>query len=664
MIHSLLISLVVELSAVTSAWMAPAEGERFINHGPAVPIAQQAWGGANAVMDSQGRALVLLPFILPYNALLVIDVESGKVEQFDVTEPSGPNYMRYHTLSSDGKRWYTTIGRSFRVFDIDQRRWSFVDEVPLQNISWQYDGRGYFEAEDGTLWIAFSPTSEFVSYDPVGKSFKNHGRLSNESWRMLPDGLAMDDQGWLYAAIVNYCGNLVAYNPRTGQKKQLIPEEEREHAAGQSLFRAKNGKVYAQLVTRADSPRAPGQWYELYGGEAKPISKPQSERVYYTRSGWKDPRVFPDGRLLSDYSLIRKEIEITDPKTGQTKVVHFDYKVEDGGANIYSIIEGPDGKIYGSTGTPLMFFRFDPGTGEYEQIGGLGDHGGHINALAELGGKIYGAVYSSGSLIEYDPEEPWDDTEIRESTNPKHLHGYGDAVQLYGRPFALFAHPDGKHLIMGGNPRRTIAGGGLLIYNVESGEQRVFTADQIVRHQATMVVKALENGDLIGGTTTAPGSGGGKRIAKEAVIYIMDWESREVVFSTVPIKGAQSILDLEVTEDGLVLGIAEGNGVHLFVFDPLAREVIYEKSLDAFGEPAGGQARRLLITSEDGSIYALFRNAIARINPETFEVERLATPPVTVGAGIIIVGDCLYFTDRVGDRGGPSLWSYRLPNGE
>lgn len=653
-------------ASLYAAWGGTAaaeasEAKGFRNYGMAAPVAQYAWGGPNAVEDSQGNSLVLLPFILPSNALLVIDAKTGETEQFDVDYPEGVHYMRYHVLSADGRRWYTTVGRSLREFDIDKREWTLVADIPFPSAQGRRDGRGMFADENGIIWIVFSPTSELVSFDPQSRELKYHGSMNDESWSQMPDGLAMDDHGWIYAAIKFQKGNLVGYHPASGERRQMLDEKARGYAAGHDLYRADNGRVYGRLRGK-DS--AQNQWYELYDGVATPVAIPPARRLYHSQ-GLKDPRAFPNGDELADYSLIHDEITIRDGQSGKVRKVPFDYSVGSG-ANIYSLTKGEDGMIYGSTGTPLVFFRFNPQSGVTERIGSLGNHGGHVNDMIAANGRIYGAVYSSGSLIAYDPAQPWDEADIRRSRNPEHLYGYGKGRDLWGRPYALHAHPDGRHIIMTGNPSRALAGGGMLIFDTESGSGQVVTAAELVPDQGPMVVKTLADGTVVGGTTTQAGTTG-KRVAKEAELFLYDWAQRKRVFHTVPVPGALAITDLVVGDNGLVYGFTRGRVEAFFVFDPQSRKVIHTERTDkqGMGEIAGGQGPRAAVVSpQTGDIYVLFRNGIARIDPKTFEITKLADTPVTVGAGIVLEGNKLYFTDQEGPRGGSHLWSYELPAGD
>jgi hypothetical protein len=71
--------------------------------------------------------------------------------------------------------------------------------------------------------------------------------------------------------------------------------------------------------------------------------------------------------------------------------------------------------------------------------------------------------------------------------------------------------------------------------------------------------------------------------------------------------------------------------------------------------PAGSQSPRFMTLAPDGSIYALFREAIIRIEPGTFEHEKIADSPVQIGAGVALLDGRLYFGS------GSRLWSYELP---
>jgi acyl dehydratase len=360
---------------------------------------------------------------------------------------------------------------------------------------------------------------------------------------------------------------------------------------------------------------------------------------------------FPDGsRLVSNMrvDVPNRVLHILEPGAEEPREVAFDY--DSPGLGIYSMVAGPEGKIYGATGLPLRIWQFDPETGEMRD-GGLGSHGGHVNQWVRQGDLLYGAVYSSGSLIEYDPTRPYDDAPIRESTNPRHLHGYGEARDLYGRPAALLAHPDGRHVILGGSAARVHVGGGILIYDTETGEETVLGRDDLIADQGVTAIAALPDGDLIVGTTiSAPTAG--QTVATDAMIYRIDWESKALVGRWTIDPRTSAVRDLIVPEDGLVYGLTTDN--RFFVFDPESAEFVHDEEITAYGGGTGGQASRVMAIGPEGEIYVLFREAIARIEPGTFEHTEVVRPGPTITTGITIADGRLYFAC------GARLFSYDL----
>jgi len=87
-----------------------------------------------------------------------------------------------------------------------------------------------------------------------------------------------------------------------------------------------------------------------------------------------------------------------------------------------------------------------------------------------------------------------------------------------------------------------------------------------------------------------------------------------------------------------------------FVFDPETREGVNQQSLAEYGGvPVNGMER-----GPDDNIYVVFSNAIVRITPGTYAVEKLADAPGGISAGIGISGGRIYFAI------GSHLWSMKL----
>jgi len=218
------------------------------------------------------------------------------------------------------------------------------------------------------------------------------------------------------------------------------------------------------------------------------------------------------------------------------------------------------------------------------------------------------------------------------------------------RPRTALAHPDGKHVMMAGFAGYGLCGGGIGIYNLDTGEAQLLTADaDLLPGHSPTTLKALPNGDLVGGTSIeAPG--GGHPTAREAELFILDWKSRKMVFRTVPVPGDARVSSIQVHGNGKVFGLCAS--ATLFVFDPATRKVVFSQDLRG----SGGVPRHALLLGPKGKLYAMLGDAILSICPTTFEHRALSRTPVRVTAGGACVNGRLWFAGR------SHVWSYRIPS--
>jgi hypothetical protein len=192
----------------------------------------------------------------------------------------------------------------------------------------------------------------------------------------------------------------------------------------------------------------------------------------------------------------------------------------------------------------------------------------------------------------------------------------------------------------------------MLIWDTETESHTLLTHDDLLPAHSTVSLVALPDGKIVGGTTISPGTGG-EAHAKEAELYVLDPDERRVLFRDAVVPGATEIRDMVLGPDGLVYGLAPGSA--FFVFDPVSWEIVHSEEKLPYGDLAGQQAPRILAMGPDKKIYALFRNAIVRIEPGSFEHILLGKPPVNANAGIVIHKGRLYFTHS------SEVWSFQVP---
>mgnify|MGYP005835922189 CR=1 FL=1 len=619
----------VALTLALFAGVSAMAQNDFVNHGIAASVAELR--GAAALQDANGHNIIIL-VPLDQSArgfLLVVDVDSGETQQ--CLYPEGvPLAGAFASLLSTNGKFYTGEAGYLLEFDPATREFTFSGKPHAE--SGHFVGKSIIDGPDGLIWIGTHPRSHLVSYDPASHEFHDYGQL--DPAEQYFNYLAYDDTGWFYAGIGTARMSLVACNPATGEKRQLLPDDQRVVGSA-SVYRGTDGKAYGS---------AGSNWYRLSAGEATPIDRseaapvePNGQTGYGGRTGG-----FPDGRTWR-VSLEDGWVEVTDPATNTPRRIVLEY--ESGGALLTSMVAGPDGKVYVSSCHPMHFVSYDPAADRLTDLGAVANvGGGNFCDMATQGHYICAPSYSSGIFHLFDTTRPFNGG-FGEDPNPRELARWPQDIS---RPRATIGHPDGRHIFMAGFAGYGRVGGGLGIYDLQTEQATLVTHENLIPNQSTIALRVLPDDNLVGGTSIeAPG--GGHPLADEAVIYVYDWQAGRVLCQIAPVPGARAIVNLEVDADGKVYGVASGG--QFFVFDPATREIIHRADLSDLG----GALRSGLSRRPDGRVYAIFSRAVARIEPGSFAVTALANPPVPITAGLGIVGERLYFCS------GASIWSYRLP---
>ncbi len=591
----------------------------FIDHGVASPISNHR--GTVATIDGDGRNVVLI-WLFDHTggyALLMVDAETGKSEQFTMPFPPDGDTPYSSILSTDNK-FYTLFNGNFVEFDPVKRAFTFHHAVKRQM------AMGMTEDKNGVIWAATYPNSGLVSFDPKTREMKDYGYVYKQNWLQYPRYVATDNAGWVYFGLGNTASQIVAFNPVSGEAKPMFNEAERKRGIAY-VYRNKNGKVYGQSLPGKDE-----DWYEFYKGAQHKISKHHpnpvaiitgSQALFHTK--------FPDGKTLKSCDLVNNKLVVEDPATHTSKEVSFKYSSQ--GAIVMGVGTSPDGKIVGGTAFPMRFFSYDPKKAAWENHAAPGQ----FNALTRQGDSLFFGVYPHGILLNWNAGKP-----IK----------FSDCAPVIYRPHRLIAYPDGKTLIMGGTPDYGYTGGGLLFYDRENGSSVLLKDSDIVTDQSTISLAPLPDGKLLGGTTTAPGTGGEKKAA-EAELYIIDMATKKLEWKKVLFPGVQSYTDMCINPEGLVYGITDRKT--FFVFNAEKKEVIHQQPLQAeFGLTTAEQCPRVFVHGANKEIYILFSKGIAQIDPHTYKINWLTTSPVPIDGG----GD--YLDGRIYFVGGSHVFSYQL----
>jgi streptogramin lyase len=600
----------------------------FTNHGVGAPVAELR--GAAAVKAADGRCLLLLvPLDLSARGyLLAVDVDRGETTQ--VPYPEGvPFPGAFASLLSRTGKFYTGEGGFLLEFDPQASRFTFHGRP--QAAAEHFVGQSIIDGPDGRLYLGTYPDCRLVSFDPATRTFRDHGRL--DAAEHYFNTIAYDSAGWFYGGIGTARMSLPACHPATGEVRQLLSEAQRTVGSA-TVYTAEDGKAYGS---------AGGQWFRLFEGKAEAIDKAQAGKAapgghigYGGRTGnW------GDGRSWS-VNLEQGWVEVKGPGDQAARRIALTYR--SGGAQITSLVAGPDGKVYASSAHPMHFVCFDPQAGKMSDLGPVkGVGGGNFCAMAVQGRFVCAPSYSSGIFHLFDTTQAFNGGH-GDAPNPRELARWPEDIC---RPRTTAAHPDGRHVFMAGFAGYGRVGGGLGCADLETGQTTLVRHEQLIPSQSTIALQVLPDGNLVGGTSVeAPG--GGHTQATEAVLYVYDWQKQVVLYQCVPVAGARDIICLEVAADGRVYGLAAGG--RFFVFDPKARAIVHQDDFGAFGGPLRSGLQR----QPDGLLYAACSGAVVRIDPATCKAEVIAKPPQPVSAGMAILGGRVYVACRA------EVWSCAL----
>ena len=215
------------------------------------------------------------------------------------------------------------------------------------------------------------------------------------------------------------------------------------------------------------------------------------------------------------------------------------------------------------------------------------------------------------------------------------------------RPRSAAAHIDGKHMIFGGFAGYGDVGGGLCIYNCETGEDIFIENKDLLPYQSTLCIRTLANGDLICGTSVETPGGAHPKVS-EGELYRLDWKTKEVIYHVAPIPQAREISLMEI-DKAQRLHCITSKSIY-FVFDLEEKKVLHKHDLSKYGQVV----RDGLKIGNGNKIYGLLSKAIYTIDIDTFSVNILSEPNVAITSGMAIIDDRIYFgADR-------HLWSYNI----
>lgn len=559
--------------------------------------------------------------------LLSVDPHTGEAEQYFAEYPGNP----YGILWASNNKLYVTTGGSrgiddVFVFDPQTSTLSHLGRpTETEGVVWTL-----CEAEDGKLYGGTYPSAKLVSIDLQTHELKDLGRMDPDQKYIR----TLDTKGeWVYCNAGPSRAAVWAYNIKTGEKKQILPDRFREGPGSGSAQKRADGEVYVshgEEILRV-----------VNGTELEPVDQMPEPRAENLQGNATKVRLtLQDGtRIRVDNQTGTEKRYFLDKPNQETETIRFDYEGTPV-SYLWSLREGPDGLIYGTTGSPITLFVIDPSTDEVTVLGDpIGVHG-QVYGWVWHTGKLYMAAYGKSRLTVWDPDRPWN-FGVEEGNNPRLLGSCH-----ISRPASLIVAPDGDHLLAGGVPGYGSVGGMITI--IDPNEPKMESVPDLFGEQSIASMVTIPDTDLVCIGTTCHGGSGAEEQASDARVLLWDFDSRKIVFETVPIAGEESLLQMVLVEDR-IYGTTGDEG-HLFVFDVQNRQVLHTAPL----EWGPGCLFGLRYREADGMLYAISGDSILRIDPETYAITRLGTYP-GMGFGMGLAENSIYLC------AGPNLVKFSIP---
>lgn len=577
----------------------------------------------------------------------VIDIETGALEA-SVEFPSGATGSWSVLTASDGTVYVGVYnnGHLYRWLPESETLLDVGKATPSSLYLWDLE-----EDAEGRIWGGTYPEAELFSYDPELDEFTNHGRLGDEQYARSVAVLGDS----VYAGLGSTEPRIIVHDIATGARDEIaLPTEHQDNEFVYEL-EARQHLLFARLTpgnTTLVYDTKRGEWIDGLGatsfGTVSPagpdgavyfIDAQQQLRSYDLETGeiadtgvggflpargfgWVelDGAEYPGQTLTFMYQT--GEIVGFNPGTGATRTELSE--VVSAPIKIQSIGLGPDGRVYSGGYMYEGIAAYDPATGETHTFP-RGDVG-QVEGMLAHAGELYLGSYTRANLHRFDPEQAW-----AGGTNPEHL---GSLEALHqDRPFAWTSV--GSLIATGTVPGYGHLGGVLALY--DPADETLETFPDVVEDQSIVSLTAID--DTIYGSTSIYGGLGSVPTADTGRVFAWDVDTRSKLWEVELSPEAEAITAIEAGPDGSLWAVDMGV---LYELDPATGEVMRSSTLTPYvWHAASVWVNADLKFNSEGSLFALSRGTVLRIDRDTLRTRTLATGATNYS--LAVDGNDVYF---------------------
>lgn len=405
---------------------------------------------------------------------------------------------------------------------------------------------------DGGIWIGSYPTADLTRFDPSTGAFEHVGPMDDVDMYNYP--LANVD-GTVANLIRVTRSFVVVYDPITGEKRQVGPVAVQGEDS-LDLWRAADGRLVIESTLGH---------FIVDGLDAVPIDELPSREKAAT---------LPDGSRFSFADAAQQSHTQLQIQRPDAELAIHELSYDASGSRIFTVHEGPDGCIYGSSVMPLHLFRWDPESDVVKDLGPCSSATGEAYSMANFDGRLYIASYPQAKLSVYDPSRPYNFGD-GEQDNPRDL---GRIDELSYRPRTTLAGPLNR-LWFASVPDYGKWGGPLSWYEPATGARGSY--GDIAGDGSCYTLAWLDRQQLLAVGLTIEGGTGTKPKLDNAGLVLWD-VARETTVWQGGLPGSDPVLcvnSLIATDDGALVGVARRQSsdddasptAELFRFDPVSR---------------------------------------------------------------------------------------------
>lgn len=272
----------------------------------------------------------------------------------------------------------------------------------------------------------------------------------------------------------------------------------------------------------------------------------------------------------------------------------------------------PRGVLWGGPPFGQTLWYMDPKTKKSINTSTVCDALGEVYDVVFANGKVYAVAYVGGDVIEYDPNQPWDQWNRK---NPKVIAEMGS--KGYIRPEGGTAlGPDGK-LYTGWMANYGVYGGALSITDLKTGENELI--ENPLGEQA--IFTALADTDFIYVGTCLAGNGLPSKKGEGSRFGVIDAATKKVVFQR-EFDGIHSVQILAHDPQSKRLAVSVGGKPMLF--DTTVRGFIAD--LPGSAEVGG----RSVGVPGDGTVIYASGKSVVRLDMRTGKTSTVVEAPASV----------------------------------